>query len=62
MLKNNDLSKILKKQHENQWVALSKDCRKVVGFSSSLISLEKKVGTKKVIYMKAPPSGVIFAF
>jgi hypothetical protein len=61
-MKNGDLTKILKKVHENKWVALSKNRDKVVGYSDSLIMLKNKVGEKDVVYMKVQPRDTSFAF
>ena len=62
MENNTDLTKVLKKNHENKWVALSEDRKKVVDYSETLHKLQEKVGNKKVIYMKVLPSNVSFAF
>lgn len=62
MTRNTDLTNILKKDHENKWVALTEDRTKVVGCSETLIKLQEEVGTKKVVYMKVLPSDVSFAF
>lgn len=59
---NTDFSKILKKEHEGKWVALSEDGKKVVAFDEKLSELEKKVGDTKVRYTKVPPFDVSFAF
>lgn len=57
------LVKNLEKAHENQWVALSADRKKVVASSYDLVSLKKKVGSsQKVIFTRIPASGTIFAF
>ena len=52
---NADLTKIIKKKHEQKWIALSKDRHVIVGSGSNLPTLRKKLGNKKddVIYMKA---------
>ena len=57
-----DLRRVLKKEMEGKWAALSVDYKKVFGFSDDLTSLTQKMGTKKVVYMKVLPSGVSFAF
>ena len=57
-----DLTKILTKAHEQKWVALSRDHKKVIGFSEDLVKLKKKVGETKVVYMKVPASGRSYAF
>ncbi len=62
MKKNNDLRKILTKEHEDKWAALSEDYNKVVDFSPNLLDLKKKIGAKKVVYMKTPKANTYFAF
>lgn len=62
MNKNNDFTKVIKKIHENKWIALTPDHSKIVAYSTKLASLEKNIGNKKVVYMKVPNSGVKFAF
>lgn len=57
-----DLRRVLKKEMENKWVALSADYKKVFDFSDDLTFLTKKIGTEKVVYMKVLPSDVSFAF
>jgi hypothetical protein len=44
------------------WVAMTPDYKKVVAYSKSFLLLEKKVGKKKVVYMKVPQPNVIFAY
>lgn len=57
-----DLTKIIKKHHERKWVALSKDYKKVIAFDENLLALTKKIGKRKVIYMRVPPSDVFLTF
>ena len=57
-----DLRRILKKEMEGKWAALSADYKKVFGFSDDLASLTQKMGAKEVVYMKVLPSDVSFAF
>lgn len=57
-----DLRRILKKEMEGKWAALSVDYKKVFDFSDDLSSLTQKMGTKKVVYMRVLPSDVSFAF
>lgn len=56
------LIKNLDKTHENKWVALSVDRKKVLAFSVSLEALKGKVGDTKVIYTRILPSNTSFAF
>lgn len=49
---NNNLSKIIKKEHFGKWVAVSNDYKKVIGYSNNLKELADKF-SNKVIYMKA---------
>jgi hypothetical protein len=58
---NNNLSKILKKEHEGKWVAVSPDYKKVIGYSNTLKELTNKIKTE-VVYTKVLPSDTIFAF
>ena len=53
---------ILTEAHEKKWVALSVDHKKVISYSESLLDLKREVGTKKVVYMKVPPSGAYLSF
>lgn len=62
MKKNTDLTKILNKDHEGKWVALSEDRYKVLGYSDSLVELHKMVENQKVTYMKVLASDREFAF
>ncbi len=60
--KNNDLTKIIKKEHEGNWIALSPDQTKVIAFSADIMELEKQVGDQDVVYMKALSRDVRYAF
>jgi len=62
MNRTRDLSKIIKKIHERKWVALSRDYRKVVGYSDNLVLLRKEVGARDVVYMKVPRMDTYHAF
>ncbi len=57
-----DLSKILTREHEGKWVVLSDDYKKVIDFSDNLMQLKERVGVENVIYIKAPVSGISYAF
>lgn len=61
---NSDLTKVIGKEQEKKWVALSKDRRKLIGSSKSLSSLREKLGGRMddVIYMKVLSSDTEFAF
>ncbi len=61
---NYDLTKVLEKKHEKNWVALSKDQTRVVDFSSNLVELRDRIGrdNMEVVYMKVLPSDMEFAF
>ena len=62
-MKNNlDLSKLLTKEHEQKWVALSEDYEKVVDYSANLLELRKRIGDTQVVYLKVPESGKRYAF
>jgi hypothetical protein len=49
-------------EHENKWVALSRDHKKVLLSSESLLELKKAVGKGDVVYMKVPPGDVYLSF
>jgi hypothetical protein len=57
-----DLTKILTKDHEKKWVALSRDNTKVVNYDADLLALDKKVAGQDVVFMKVPPSDVYLSF
>lgn len=56
------LVKNMNRTHENKWVALSADRKKVIGSSVDLLALKKQVGDAKVIFTRVPPAGAILAF
>ena len=60
--KNYDLTNLLKEEHAGKWVALSSDRTKVLGYSESFKELEGEIGKTNVVYMKALPKDVKFAF
>ena len=62
LAQNYDLTAILKEEHAGKWVALSSDRTRVLGFSESFKDLESEVGKTNVVYMKALPKDVKFAF
>lgn len=53
--------KVLKKAHENKWVALSANYQKVLATEETLQSLRQKVGRQDVIVMRVLPSDVGYA-
>jgi hypothetical protein len=55
------IEKLIKKDHENKWVAFSADYKKIVDYAKSLRELQKKVGKTKVVYLKVFPSDVVLA-
>jgi hypothetical protein len=59
---NTNFTKILTKIHENKWVALSSNRKKVIDYDDKLIDLTKRIGGKDVIYMKVPSMEAVFAF
>jgi hypothetical protein len=50
-----DFTKILKKEHADKWVAISKEKHQVIGFDSDLTMLDKKVGGEDISYMRVLP-------
>ena len=61
---NADFTKILGTEHEEKWVALSKDHRTVVDFDASLPELRDRLGKKKsdCVYMKVLRSDMEYCF
>jgi hypothetical protein len=55
-------TKILTKKHAGKWVAISSDNKRVIGYSNSLEKLERRVGTKEVIYTKGLSPDSQYAF
>lgn len=63
-MKNADFTKILNKEHEEKWVALTKDHDQVIGYDSRLADLRKSVGEEndEVVYLRVPRSDIDYAF
>ncbi len=61
---NANLTKILKKIHEEKWVALSKVRTKVLDFDVSLVKLAERVEKKNrdYVYMKVLRSDTEYCF
>ena len=57
-----DLTKVITKDLEGKWVALSSDNTRVVGASEDLMALKERVGTEDVTYMKIPPFDAYLSF
>lgn len=51
-----------KKEYEGKWIALTIPNNVVAGYSTSLVTLTKKMSGKKVTYMKAMNPDTVFAF
>jgi len=61
---NANLTKILKKIHEEKWVALSKDRTKVLDFDKNLVKLSNRVEKRNtdLVYMKVLRSDTEYCF
>ena len=61
---NADLTKILGKEHEEKWVALSKDRKKLVDSSENLVELRDRMGSKRndYVYMRVLRSDMEYSF
>ena len=61
---NADLTKILGKEHEEKWVALSKDRKKLVDSSENLVELRGCLGSKRndYVYMRVLRSDMEYSF
>ena len=61
-IKNTDLSKVLKKEHENKWIALSLDRSKVLAAGKTILELDQRVDPAEAVYMYVLPRDISFAF
>lgn len=61
---NADLTKILGKEHEEKWVALTKDHEKLVGYETNLKVLRDRLGDRRneYVYMKVLRSDMEYCF
>lgn len=57
--KNYDLRKLLK-PHANQWVALSRDQRKVLASGDNLKEVATKIKEQDAVFMKVLPPDVFY--
>ena len=57
-----NLGKLITREHEKKWIAISKDYKHVVSFNENLKELQKEIGDVEVLYMKVPPSDVYLTF
>ena len=57
-----DLTTILTPEHEEKWVALSRDNKTVVAFDADLAALDQIVGDQDVVFMKVPHSDAYLSF
>lgn len=62
MKKSVNLKGVITKIHSNKWIALSPEKDKVVAYDTKLADLTKKVGDRKVVYLKLPAMDTAFAF
>lgn len=62
--RNTDLTKVLKSEHQDKWVALSQNQDMVLDYDAKLADLVKKMegSSQKPVYMKVLPFDVQFAF
>ena len=60
--KQYNLEKILRKEHEGKWVAVTPDYKKIVAYSNDLLSLKKDVKNTDVVFLKAFSSDTKYAF
>ena len=61
---NADFTKVLGKEHEEKWVALSKDKHELVDFAETLIALRDRLGDTKdnFVYMRVLRSDMDYSF
>lgn len=64
MRKNANLTKIIGKEHEEKWVALSKDHARLIDFADTLKILRDKLGERKndFVYMRVLRSDQEYSF
>lgn len=64
MSMNADLTKIVKKEHEEKWVALSKDHSQVIDFAENLKVLRDRMAEKRneYVYMRVLRSDMQYSF
>jgi len=64
MKTNANLTKVLKKVHEEKWVALSSDHSRVIDFDKNLPALTKRMDKKRGrhVYMKVLRSDMEYCF
>ena len=64
MKRNTDFTKLIRKEHENKWVALNQSQDKVLDCDEQLAPLVKKMKSRadKPVYMKVPPFDAQLAF
>jgi len=60
--KNYGFKRLLTREHEGKWVALSSSQDQVLDFSASFTELKNRLGTTWVVYLKAPKKGLAYAF
>ena len=53
--------RLIKKAHENKWVAFSLDYKKILAAEKSLTDVRKKVGHAEAIFMRVLPANVGYA-
>ena len=56
-----NLTKLLNTSHNNKWVALSRDHKKVLATGETLATLEQKIETQNAIVMKVLPQHMSYA-
>jgi len=61
---NADLTKVLSREHEEKWVALTKDHTALVDFADNLKILRERLGERKndYVYMKVLRSDREYSF
>lgn len=61
---NADLTKVIGKEHEDKWVALTKDHKKLVDCGATLKALRNRLGECKndYIYMRVLRSDMEYSF
>lgn len=56
MIHQLEYSKLLKKAHENKWVAISANYKKLLAVGETLAEVLKKTGKEEVVVMQVMPN------
>lgn len=63
-MENLDLTKLINKNHDDKWIALSRNYDRIVSYDQNLNELKKRIDDAHIeaVYMKMPKFGRRYAF